>query len=101
MAKVDSYKEILKDLPETWSGRDLLEKRAVVAAVCEPKLLKDRETVSRVLNLLDRITEDLLNVINRKDDNFKILRKTLGYFVPAESRVTSEFRWKHGFATSP
>ncbi|AET67784.1 hypothetical protein Desor_2181 [Desulfosporosinus orientis DSM 765] len=64
---------------DVWSRGDFLEKRAVAAAVCEPKLLKDRETVSGVLNLLDRITEDLLHAANRKDDNFKVLRKTLGY----------------------
>lgn len=64
---------------EAWSQGNLLERRAVVAALCEPKLLKDSEVVSKVQDLLDYITLDLLDVTNRKDDNFKTLRKTLGY----------------------
>lgn len=69
---------LIKEM-EAWSQGNLLEKRAVVAALCEPKLLKDNDAVLKVLTLLDQITKDLLNVTNRKDENFKTLRKTLGY----------------------
>ena len=69
----------LLDEMDAWRQGNLLERRAVVAALCEPKLLKESEVVSKVQDLLDCITFDLLDVTNRKDDNFKILRKTLGY----------------------
>lgn len=70
---------ILLDKMDAWGQGNLLERRAVVAALCEPKLLKDSIVVSRVQDLLEQITLDLLDVTNRKDDNFKTLRKTLGY----------------------
>jgi hypothetical protein len=69
---------LLKEMQD-WSKGNLLEKRAVVAALCEPKLLKPKEKVQQVQNILDHITLDLLKENNRKDEDFKILRKTLGY----------------------
>lgn len=71
--------KLLLEEMESWSRGDLLERRAVVAALCEPKLLKDSEAVSGVLNILERITMDLLKAANRREDDFKVLRKTLGY----------------------
>lgn len=62
-----------------WSQGSLLEKRAVVAAVCEPKLLKRPEIIEQVLQILAKITQGLLKEENRKNENFKVLRKTLGY----------------------
>ena len=64
---------------EKWSQGSLLERRAAVAALCEPKLLKKPEEIERVLKILDRITQKLISEANRKDNNFKVLRKTLGY----------------------
>ena len=61
-----------------WSKGNHLERRAVVAALCEPKLLKAYETVEKVLELLDQITAGLLQE-DKKDEHFKTLRKTLGY----------------------
>lgn len=69
----------LLDVMEAWIQGNLLERRAVVAALCEPKLLKESVAASKVQDLLDQITLGLLDETNRKDDNFKILRKTLGY----------------------
>lgn len=64
---------------QVWSRGNLLERRAVVAALCEPKLLRPYETVEKVLELLDQITAGLLQEKNRKYEHFKTLRKTLGY----------------------
>lgn len=44
-----------------WSEGSLLEKRAVVAAICEPRLLCQDDEVHRVMQVLDRITYDLQN----------------------------------------
>ncbi|MCB8814406.1 hypothetical protein [Desulfosporosinus shakirovi] len=62
-----------------WAKGTLLEKRAVVAALCEPILLKQPKDVLSVLQILDKITQDMLNTENRKDKDYKVLRKTLGY----------------------
>jgi hypothetical protein len=70
--------ELLLEISE-WSKGSFLEKRAAVAALCEPKLLNNSEVVKRVLEILDSITESLLKECNRKDEDFKVLRKTLGY----------------------
>jgi len=70
--------ELLKETVE-WSKGSLLEKRAVVAAICEPKLLNQHQEIHRVLEILDKITYDLLNEENRKNEDLKVLRKALGY----------------------
>lgn len=64
---------------EQWRQGNLLERRAVIATLCEPRLLKQREDAERVLNLLDRITKELLFEDQRKSDEFIALRKSLGY----------------------
>lgn len=64
---------------EKWRQGNLLEKRAVIAGVCEPRLLKKPEHAHRVLVLVDRITKDLLLEEQRKTAEFIALRKALGY----------------------
>ncbi|MCU7550887.1 hypothetical protein OCK74_17335 [Chitinophagaceae bacterium LB-8] len=64
---------------EQWSKGNRLEQRAVVAALCEPKLLKPKEAAQKVLEILDHLTSDSLKERNRKDEDFKTLRKALGY----------------------
>jgi hypothetical protein len=62
-----------------WSGGGCYERRAAVAALCEPRLLKDERTVSALLDLLDRVTAGLEQPGSRQADDFQALRKTLGY----------------------
>jgi hypothetical protein len=62
-----------------WAGESLLERRAVVAAVCEPDLLGDPRDVRRVLDLLDRITRSVASAKDRRLDDFRVLRQALGY----------------------
>ena len=64
---------------ERWSGGTALERRAVVAALCEPRLLRTREHAERVLALLERVTERLADFDDRRADDFRTLRKALGY----------------------
>jgi hypothetical protein len=64
---------------EQWSKGNLLEKRAAAAALCEPKLLRKKEQIKGVLQILDEITESLHSVENRRSDEFQALRKGLGY----------------------
>lgn len=71
--------DLLLNEMAVWSKGNHLEKRAVVAALCEPKLLVQDEAVQKALEILDDLTLDLLDVSDRKEENFKTLRKTLGY----------------------
>jgi hypothetical protein len=64
---------------DQWSKGNLLEKRAAAAALCEPKLLRQGKHIERVLQILDEITTSIQSTEDRKSDEFKALRKGLGY----------------------
>jgi hypothetical protein len=71
--------EFVLNVAQAWERGNLLERRAVVAALCEPRLLKDPAVAGRVLQVLDRITASILEVENRKDEALAVLKKGLGY----------------------
>jgi hypothetical protein len=75
----DSDMEALIGYMQEWSAGNLLEQRAGAAALCEPRLLKDPAQVAQVLDVLDKITESMSHVQNRRDDSFQALRKGLAY----------------------
>ncbi|MBI2845837.1 MAG: hypothetical protein HYX86_04750 [Chloroflexi bacterium] len=62
-----------------WSEGDFYEQRAVVAALCEPRLLHDEKHAKQVLDILDKITGSLLVAKQRNDQGFEALRKALAY----------------------
>jgi hypothetical protein len=62
-----------------WQDGSLLERRAVVAALCEPPLLRDSEAAAAVLEIVDHITASLSSEQDRRADDFKVLRKALAY----------------------
>jgi hypothetical protein len=64
---------------ERWSEGSLLEMRAAAAGLCEPDLLYERKHAERVLGILDRITRRVCSVEERKSEDFRVLRKALGY----------------------
>ena len=64
---------------EVWGKGSLLGQRAAAAALCEPCLLKDRDDRRRVLQVLDGIIASIEGVEDRTSDQFKALRKGLGY----------------------
>ena len=64
---------------EEWSEGNLLERRAAAAALCEPNLLSRQEHARGVLRVLDQITASIQDVEDRRSDDFKALRKGLGY----------------------
>jgi hypothetical protein len=68
----------LLGLMRTWSQGNWLERRAVVAALCEPALLHDAGSAYSVLLLLDQITQDVATASTR-DESFRVLRQALGY----------------------
>lgn len=62
-----------------WSLGSCFEKRAVAAALCEPKLLCNKEQVVQVLKILDNITKAICGIEDRKDEGFIALKKGMGY----------------------
>jgi hypothetical protein len=62
-----------------WAKGTLLERRAVAAAVCEPRLLKNPKHAKRVLKLLEAITTSIVRETDRRAEDFKTLRQALGY----------------------
>lgn len=63
---------------ESWIAGNNFEKRAVVAGLCEPKLLNDKILNRRILNIMQTITESL-NHSDKLNDSEESLRKALGY----------------------
>jgi hypothetical protein len=62
-----------------WADGTILEQRAAAAALCEPRLLKRKDHALAVLSILDHITSKVEQVPDRSDENFRTLRKGLGY----------------------
>jgi hypothetical protein len=62
-----------------WARGTALERRAAVAALCEPRLLQESYRVRNVLVLLDGVTAQLPELGDRRSVEFGTLRKTLGY----------------------
>ena len=70
--------EIIKSLKKWVKGNEL-EQRAVVAALCEPKLLKNKTTTIEVLQILDEITRGFNAIDGKINESQTTLRKALGY----------------------
>lgn len=70
--------EILNNL-KTWIDGNDLERRAVVAALCEPKLLKENSFVIELLEMLNKITMNFNKNDGKLSESQNSLRKTLGY----------------------
>jgi len=73
----DNIEKTLENI-EPWIDGNFLEQRAVVAGLCEPKLLKNELIDIKILKILERITRNI-NHNNKLSDQEVSLRKTLGY----------------------
>jgi hypothetical protein len=64
-----------------WARGSWLERRAAAAALCEPALLTDDRRVRSVLDVLAQATAGVTEAdrAQRRTDDFKALRKGLGY----------------------
>ncbi len=56
-----------------------LVQRAVIAALCEPALLRDPPVADRVVHVLDTITASLVARPDRRQPDVRVLRQALGY----------------------
>jgi hypothetical protein len=91
----NNMNEIINTL-KIWSDGNDLEKRAVIATLCEPDLLKEKVDAKKVLELLTKITLEFENY-SKLSDNQTSLRKTLGYgwsvlivALPVEGKIAFE-----------
>ncbi len=78
----DDDPDIGFELAEQWAGdADPLVRRAAVAAVCEPRLLRDPVFARRALTILDTITAGVAATATtqRRDASVRTLRQALGY----------------------
>ena len=69
-------------LAERWAADpDALVRRAAVAAVCEPRLLRDKAFALRGLRVVDRATQSVRRspAGERRDPALRTLRQALGY----------------------
>ncbi len=64
---------------KAWAQGTCLEQRAAAAALCEPRLLSTPERIAAVLAVLDTITASIAQQEDRRSDDFKALRKGMGY----------------------
>ncbi len=69
----------LVTLMEEWAQGSRLEQRCAVAALCEPRLLRDEAVAACVLDVLDGITATLVDAPDRRSDEYRVLRRALGY----------------------
>jgi hypothetical protein len=71
---------VVLDLLYPWvTDTDPLVQRAVVAALCEPALLRAPVVAERVVDVLDIITSSLVARPDRRDPDVRVLRQALGY----------------------
>ncbi|MBI5088054.1 MAG: HEAT repeat domain-containing protein [Actinobacteria bacterium] len=78
----DVDRERVFGIAERWAlDPDPLVRRAAVAAVCEPRLLRTESCSMRSLALVDRVTAHLstLPAAVRRDPGVRTLRQALGY----------------------
>ena len=73
----ENMQATLKNISKMQVG-NFYEKRAVVAGLCEPKLLKDIKVANTVIRILNEITE-AFNHNDKLADDEESLRKTLAY----------------------
>lgn len=71
--------ETLKELQGWIAEGDWLEMRAAAATVAEPAMLKHKETAISALQLHRGIIDRVLEAKERKSEDFRTLRKALGY----------------------
>ena len=63
----------------SWAEGPPLVQRAAAAALAEPRLLKDTHHAAEVLRLLDRITASLSTAVDRRSEDFRVLRQGMAY----------------------
>jgi hypothetical protein len=74
----ESMPRLLAEM-KVWAADGPYVQRAVVAALCEPAILKTNQDTVEVLAILDRLTMSLAAMTDRRRDGVRVLRQALGY----------------------
>jgi hypothetical protein len=69
----------LMSMAAEWRSGTFFEQRAVVAGLCEPRLLRATTPARATIKILDQITAGLAKAADRREEGFKVLRQALGY----------------------
>jgi hypothetical protein len=85
-------REILDHLTTLAYTGDYLQQRAAIAAIAEPGLLNTPDMVSEALNIQRMVLEHLHRApaADRRRENFRALRKALGYTLSVVTAATPE-----------
>jgi hypothetical protein len=75
----DQDMDLLVREMKMWIKGSWYEKRAVAAALAEPRLLKQPKRAKQVLQILDKITASMETYDKSKDESYKVLRQGMGY----------------------
>jgi len=76
----DKRPDRLAQIAVDWATKGTpLEARAAVAAVAEPRLLRDGQLIAPALAALNAATEQVTQAANRRADDVRVLRQALGY----------------------
>jgi hypothetical protein len=75
----DHNSELLLEICHDWKSGTWLEQRAVVAGICEPRVLNSKTFTEIAMIILDEITTHIQQAIPNKADDFRTLRQALGY----------------------
>ncbi len=66
-------------IAQEWSAGLPFERRAAIAAMCEPRLLRPRDVTLGVLAILDAVTAEIAGGPRRSGEADRVLRQALGY----------------------
>lgn len=76
----DERLDRLAEIAADWAVNGTrLEARAAVAAVAEPRLLRDGRLIGPALSMLDAATGQVVHAADRRADDVRVLRQALGY----------------------
>lgn len=64
---------------QLWAEGTYLEQRAAAAGLCEPDLLASAQACALAFDVLDRVMDSMQRARNRKDEDFRALRKGMAY----------------------
>ena len=69
----------LLEIAQEWAEGTAYVQRAAIAAVAEPRLIRDPEAGRVAVDVVDRVTTLLTRMEERRSDEFRVLRQALGY----------------------
>ena len=70
---------VLIEQIQSWKDGNPMEQRAIVAGLCEPALIAKAPNALKVLNIIEDIMNSIPNIVDRKSEAFRVLKKGLGY----------------------